>query len=89
MMMYYCCIEDIFEGIFDSREKCIKAIKERFNTVDWMGEKPSLKRVRENLYEQDGTDSPIIDNIYVKWEDVNKLAVYNIVGCNVNTVYSC
>jgi len=89
MMMYYCCIEDIFEGIFDSREKCIKAIKERFNAVDWMGEKPTLERVEENPYEYDRISSPIVDVLYVKWEGIDGLADYEIIGCNVNTTYSC
>ena len=84
MMMYYCCIEDIFEGIFDSREKCIEAIKKQFNAVDWMREKPTLERVEENYYE-----APIVDILYVKWEGVDELSKYEIIGCNVNTTYSC
>lgn len=94
MKMYYCCIEDIFEGIFDSREKCIEAIKERFNAIDWMGEKPIIERIKENAikenaFECDGIEAPIIDLVFVKWENVDELASYEIIGCNVNKTYSC
>lgn len=88
MMMYYCHIEDIFEGIFDSKEKCIEAVKKRFSTLDWTGEKPILKEIVENTYERDELIPPVIVILYVKWEGIEELVDYEIVGCNVNTTYS-
>lgn len=87
MKMYYCCIEDIFEGIYDSKERCIEAIKERFNAVDWMREKPILKSINENPFKYDGIEAPIVDYITVQWNDF--CTEYSITEYEVNITYSC
>ena len=82
--MSYCCVEDIFEGIFETREDAYKALKERFKDIEWA----KIVDINKDAFgEEEFNDAPIIDIVTIEWENGER-ANYDIITCDVNRVYS-
>lgn len=82
--MSYCCVEDIFEGIFETREDAYKALENRFKTIEWA----KIVDINKDVFgEEEYNDAPIIDIITIEWEN-GEQANYDIITCEVNRVYS-
>ena len=92
-MFWYCDIKDAgFEGLFDSREKAYKAIKEFFTSFEEF-DNVNVNISFEKDYhgdEENGIEAPIIDMITIKfWEENGKkwTEYYDLIGLNLNTSY--
>lgn len=84
--MSYCCVEEIFEGIFETREDTYKALKNRFETIEW-AKIVDINKDAFNNEEYGDDDVPIIDIITIEWDNGER-ANYEIITCEVNRVYS-
>lgn len=87
-MFWYCDIEgEGFEGLFDSREKAYKAIKEFFTSFE---EVESVNFIKDYYgYEGKGIENSIIDIITVKSCENGEYHIehYELVGLKLNTSY--
>lgn len=86
-MFWYCDIEGAgFEGLFDSREKAYKAIKEFFTSFE---EVESVSFEKDYHGYEGEVENPIIDIITVKsCENGEHYTEYHeLVGLNLNTSY--
>lgn len=88
-MFWYCNIEDAgFEGLFDSREKAYKAIKEFFTSFEEV-ESVSFTKDYHDTEEEKGMKIPVIDMItIISFENGERHTEYHeLVGLNLNTSY--
>ena len=82
--MSYCCIEDIFEGIFETRENVYKALEKRFKDIEWA----KIIDINKDAFgNEEFNDAPIIDIITIEWEN-GEQTNYDIITCEINRIYS-
>lgn len=82
--MSYCCVEDIFEGIFETREDVYKALEKCFKDIEWA----KIVDINKDTFgNEEFNDARIVDTITIEWED-GEQANYDIITCEVNKIYS-